>query len=321
MEAMKTETPSVSVSAATERASALPGSTPEKGGDGQDTASALFPVNSSVPPVGAFMTEDHRYYFNGQGPYPSVTTYLKILDKPAVYQWAKRTVAEFAVKQIVELQNRIGIQGPEEAAKWLASLPEYQRDTAGKLGTGVHLLADMVSRASESDAETFQVSPEVLPFLMGFKSFLSVYGAENIVSSEKMVLSRQDGYAGTFDLLMRLPECLSRTDAVPDCAVRELWLLDLKTSKGYYPEYALQLAAYANAEGIILPGDPNLYTLPPVQRAGVLHLRPDQYPDTGWRLIEYPITNRDYVAFLACVELWQWKAEGRFSKKNLKVVV
>ena len=35
-------------------------------------------------PTGAFMTDDHRYYFNGEGPRPSVTTVLEILEKHAL---------------------------------------------------------------------------------------------------------------------------------------------------------------------------------------------------------------------------------------------
>jgi hypothetical protein len=41
----------------------------------------------SLVPWGAFVTEDHRYYFNGDGPVPSVTTVLEVLDKPALSTW------------------------------------------------------------------------------------------------------------------------------------------------------------------------------------------------------------------------------------------
>jgi hypothetical protein len=145
------------------------------------------------------------------------------------------------------------------------------------------------------------VQPEARPYLEAFRSFLGRYSASAIVSSEKAVFGF--GYAGTYDLLMRIDG--------------ELWLIDIKTSKGYYPEYGLQLAAYSRARYIGLEGDPTQYPMPQVQRTGILHLRPDQYPDTGWRLVEYPVTDRDYVAFLGALELWQWKSERRFSKSIL----
>ena len=46
-------------------------------------------VKSLLPP-GAFMTADHRYYFNGEGPVPSVTTVLEVLSKPALVEWKAR---------------------------------------------------------------------------------------------------------------------------------------------------------------------------------------------------------------------------------------
>jgi hypothetical protein len=56
--------------------------------------------------------------------------------------------------------------------------------------------------------------------------------------------------------------------------------------------------------------------MPEIHKAGVLHLRPDQYPDTGWRLIEYPITyEKDYMTFLGALEVYRWRKEGRFLKR------
>ena len=101
----------------------------------------------------------------------------------------------------------------------------------------------------------------------------------------------------------------------------DLWLLDIKTSKGYYPEYGLQLAAYRWADSIILEGNPSPWPMPVIHHAGVLHLRPDQYPDTGWRLIEYPITyEKDYMSFLGALEVYRWRKEGRFLKSVLNPV-
>jgi len=136
-------------------------------------------------------------------------------------------------------------------------------------------------------------------YLDAFQGFLERYSASSIASSEKAVMSFTDGYAGTYDLLMTIDD--------------QLWLIDIKTSKGVYPEYGLQLAAYGHAEHIVLPGDPTLYEMPKVDRYGVLHLRPDKYPVEGWRLIEFAVSDRDYIAFLAALELFQWRKEGRFS--------
>ena len=247
--------------------------------------------------VGLHMTPDHRYYFGAKGPLPSVTTILGVMDKPALIPWAKRTVAEFAVESFTngDLAAHVAVG---DAGKWLASLPDYQRDAAASVGTSVHLLADMASRGDEKALEGFEIAAGTQTYLDAFRGFLTRYSASSIVSSEKAVISFTDGYAGTYDLLMVIED--------------KLWLIDIKTSKGTYPETALQLAAYGAAEHIALPGDPTLYDMPKVERYGVLHLRPDKYPVEGWRLIEYGVGERDYVAFLAARELWGWRQEGRF---------
>lgn len=269
----------------------------------------------TIPQVGAYRTQDHRYYWNGKGPYPSVTTILQVLDKPAVVQWAKRTVAEGAVNRAEEVLARTLQEPHDQVVKWLAGMPDYVKDEAGKLGTGIHLLADMVSRGADSDSEGFQPSEQEKPYLdafQGFLRFLQQQGAE-IVSSEKMVWS-VNGYAGTYDLIVRFPIDGDNTDQVKG----ELWLLDIKTSKGYYPEYALQLIAYGYADQIILEGNPDGYPMPHINRYGVLHLRPELYPDTGYRLVEYPLVEADYIAFLAALELYRWKQEGRYTKSKLR---
>ena len=56
----------------------------------------------SLIPTGAFRTDDHRYYFNGEGPLPSVTTVLEILDKPALSTWK----AQQAVRALYQLIRR-----------------------------------------------------------------------------------------------------------------------------------------------------------------------------------------------------------------------
>ena len=260
-------------------------------------------IQSAIERLGMYRTGDHRYYWNDVGPYYSVTTILDIIHKQALIPWAKRTVAEFAVETYLQgnLDSLIRTKGREAAAAYLASLPDYERNTAASLGTAVHRLADMAARGHQIDGEGFQISEQAQPYVDAFRSFLGRYSASNIVSSEKAVISFSEGYAGTYDFLLMLNG--------------ELWLVDVKTSKGLYPETGLQLAAYGNAEYIILPNDPRLYDMPHVDRYGVLHLRPDKYAQ-GWRFVEYQVTEHDYRAFLAARDLWAWRKEDRFRQTD-----
>lgn len=273
-------------------------------------------------PPGAFMTPDHRYYFNREGPAPSVTTVLDVISKPALMTYkAKETAKALMHADATVLAG----MSEDEQILWALKEGDKARDQAASLGSSVHLLADiegMGSGASRTGLEGFQVSDDTKPYLEAYRAFLDRYSASSIVSSEHMVWSA-NGYAGTYDLLMMLPSVerfYVSGEPMPDSKQpQQLWLIDIKTAKsGPYPEWGLQLAGYRWADSIILPGDPNPYPMPEIQRTGVLHLRPDLYRDTGWRLIEYPTTwEKDYVAFLAAVELHKWKSEGRFTKSQL----
>lgn len=296
------------------------------GGSPVGVASFTIPPKD-VPPstIGAYRSEDHRYWSNGIGPVPSVTTILDMLDKPAVTTWKAKETARVCIREWMTLSDILEKQGEEEAIKWAANKADEARDKAAALGSSIHLLADMEGiravdplRASEKPVEGWNVSAEEMPYLEAFRGFLARYGASAIVSSEKMVWSLS-GYAGTFDLLMLLPHEEERT-AIPGESLPpadDLWLIDVKTGKGFYPEMGLQLAAYRWADYIILENDPNLYPMPHIHRTGILHLRPDLYPDTGWRLIEYPTAEVDYVAFLSTLNTYSWKKLNRFTKSRL----
>lgn len=316
---------SAGADAASDRRSALAGVAPDE--VGQKVATAPDGVKQILP-AGAYMTSDHRYYFNGEGPVPSVTTILEVMSKPALVTWKAQEAAR-AMYQELKLADADYFRevSEEEAVKWALQQTDSRRDKAAGIGTSVHLLADLVSRseASERIVGAFQMSEQEKPYVDAFRGFLAFLEAQGgrIISSEHVVWSL-NGYAGTYDLICELPGSCRDDDGHDgeqcDCPA-ELWLIDIKTSKSYYPEYGLQLAGYRWADSIILPGDPRPYPMPEIHRTGILHLRPEQYLE-GWRLIEYPTTYwNDYLTFLGALEVWKWRKEGRFSKQNLLPVL
>ena len=242
-----------------------------------------------VPDVGLFRDVNHRYYWNGEGPYPGVTTVIRALDKPGLIQWAKRETARCAVDNYDFVAELIKRGGPKAAMDWLAGIPDFIRDTAGDLGSGVHAKAEAISRNQE-----VVVPSEQIPFIKGYRQFLEDYQPD-FISLERYVFSEK-GYGGTYDWLARM-QMRNR---------RVVVLGDTKTSKDVYPEIGLQLAALGNADWVGLPEDPKKYKLPKIDTYAVLHIRPDKYA-RGYRLIEYRVRPEDYEAFLACLQLTTWK--------------
>jgi hypothetical protein len=273
--------------------------------EGSTVLSAVSPgkgATGTMPP-GLVMSQDHRYWFNGEGPRPSVTTVLEILSKPALVTWKAQESVRAFIRNLNVFSTVVWEKGEAAAVALALKTADEQRDKAAKLGSSIHLLADMVSRPSEKAVEGFQVSDEEKPYLEAWRRFTAFLEAQDasIVSSEHAVWG--EGYAGTYDLIIR--------------EMDELWMVDIKTSKGIYPEYALQLAAYGHATGIILPNDPKLYPMPKIDHYAVLHLRPDAYPVDGYKLIEYPVTERDYFSFISALDLYEWRKEDRFNKARL----
>ena len=72
-----------------------------------------------------------------------------------------------------------------------------------------------------------------------------------------------------------------------------------------YADHRLQLAAYANAGFIARIGDPERHPLPAVTRFGIVHVT-----DGGTRLYEADVAERDWIAFRACLNLWDWQKNG-----------
>ena len=90
------------------------------------------------------------------------------------------------------------------------------------------------------------------------------------------------GYAGTFDLLVRFPN-------------GDVYVIDIKTSSGTYPDHALQLIGYALAEFV---GEDDVIdeALTTLLRSAtgmaLLHLRAD-----GWTFQRIDVTPPLFTAF------------------------
>jgi hypothetical protein len=110
---------------------------------------------------------------------------------------------------------------------------DEERDRAADFGTQAHALIEATIRG-----ERPEVPPALEPVMTSFEAWRHEAGLE-VHMAETLVYSARYRYAGTMDALAyrRGPG-----DASPT-----LVALDWKTGNGLYPEYALQVAAYARA--------------------------------------------------------------------------
>jgi hypothetical protein len=236
--------------------------------------------------VGLTRNAKHEYFLDGAGPIPSVTSILKVVDKSGpLVGWAKRITAEAAVDHRAELESWVDLGGRDGAVGLLTRAATQITEKAATTGSDIHALAEAITLGHE-----VTVTEEQAPFVDAYRAWRADFDPV-FLAAEEMVCSLEHGYAGTLDAIVEI--------------AGETWLLDYKTSKGVYPETALQLAAYGAADFIGRPADPNRYALPEIHQYGVLHIRPE-----GYELVPFDVTGA-FEAFLAAQRLASWKASEK----------
>lgn len=170
----------------------------------------------------------HHYMLDGVKADGVTTVLSNTLPKPALTAWAARTVAEFVADNQIEVTALWG-EGRDRMVNELKQTPYRERDAAANRGTEVHALAEKLVRGEE-----VEVPGELAGYVDAYVRFLDEWQPKPLLV-EAPIGNRKWNLAGTLDLVAKLPN-------------GQVALMDVKTSKGVYPEVALQLAAYANAE-------------------------------------------------------------------------
>jgi hypothetical protein len=167
---------------------------------------------------------------------PSVTTVLGILAKPALIYWAAKTAAEAA------------LDDPTLSVAQACAAIYKKRDTAGDLGSDIHRMIDR----QEYDMD--KVEGVAKGYIEAYEKFRKQI-PHKIILKEQIVYSEKHKYAGSFDALIETKD-------------KKIILVDYKTSKSVYPEYAIQLEAYRSA--ILEMGMAKR-----IDSCAILHLKPD----------------------------------------------
>ena len=242
--------------------------------------------------AGVRRTKRHAYYFNGAGPWPGVTSITRVLDAPALTNWKLGQVAQSAVEHAERLIEDREAGKTDAAVKYLTTLSTSAMDR----GSRIHGNIESILRR-----EPLEVDPRDESAVAGARAWLNQQVKDHglrPIEVEAYLIDESLGYGGTLDLIAEIDG--------------ETWLLDWKTGKSVagpdgkvYRDHRLQLAAYANAEFIAKPNDPERYRVPAIDRYGIVHVT-----DNGTRLYETTVTVRDLVAFRACLNLYQWTRDA-----------
>ncbi len=218
------------------------------------------------------------YYYLGEK-FVSVTNVLQMLAKPALITWAAKTASALVLDDPERYDTVQKAVGGLYAG----------RDDAGERGTEAHSIADHYATKiwQQKDVSvTDQVFGSINPYRPGIESFFNIMHPD-VLFSEVNVYSRKHGYAGTSDLIAEIGG--------------DVWLVDWKTSKAVYPDMALQLAAYANAEFILEEGKE--IDIPKIDKTAVVLLKADG-------TFQWTPLFGDFEVFLALRKVWDWNEKN-----------
>jgi len=202
-----------------------------------DPPAPTLPLLGEEPKLVRPDTDDLRLW--------SVTTLIGALDKPALVYWSASETAKAAVDRMAVWTSILENDGRDEAIRYLTGA-RFRRGrgerSATELGTAVHAACEykvIHGVWRQEDLGDFELRPFLTQFGAFLHDFDPQYGA-----AEVTVFNPTYGYAGTADAFIRIGA--------------QSFILDIKTSregvdgqgkpKTPYPEAALQLSAYANAE-------------------------------------------------------------------------
>jgi hypothetical protein len=184
-----------------------------------------------------------RFYHTPDGDFPSVTTILGCVGKPALINWAANTERDLVIETAANLYEDIHGTPKMNRASFVTTMglrlgkeKAHQRALAKAtaIGSQVHNLIEWTLRAKlcQEAGPSPAISPKGMWAFSVFEKWAKAVDLKPLLI-EQTVYSVTHGYAGTLDLLAEVGG--------------KLTVIDWKTGKRVYPEAHLQNAAYRHA--------------------------------------------------------------------------
>jgi len=112
--------------------------------------------------------------------------------------------------------------------------PDKIRDNAADTGTLTHYLVECNIKGEKPYLDDYSKN-DIDRAETGYLAYLEWVDKNNVeyLASEMQVISEKYRYGGTIDIIAKKD--------------KSMWLIDIKTSKGIYPNHKIQVAAYKKA--------------------------------------------------------------------------
>jgi len=235
-----------------------------------------------------FSPSGHRYkvFHKGQEIFGTkgVTTVIGILDKPQLVQWSANMTNDYWLEHLKPGADELAIKTIANKAKlaW-----REKRDSAGDVGTLIHewIEQHILFQMGKGEKPMIPINDTILQGTIKFLQWAQK-NVSKFIGTEKKVYSLKHNVAGTCDFLYINKQ-------------GEMCIGDIKTSKGIYDTFALQLAAYRymleEERKYTAPSSSEIYKHMTIVRVGK--------EDGEIEAKEIGEYSKHAVSFLACVAL------------------
>jgi hypothetical protein len=252
--------------------------------------------------------------------YPSVTTILGAIAKPALVSWSAKVEREAVSTAAADLYADLATSPPLPRSMYVLALEQRVGKekahskalaAASEIGTQAHAAVEWALKTKLAGVAAGIAPPLSDPARLAYQAFCDWARAVALTphAIEQTVFSRTHAYAGTLDLLATLDArallaLLERQGAV-DATLGD-WLrardtvtavVDFKTGRAVYPESFLQAAAYSRALAEMGHGR--------VDGALIVRL-PKTAQDPSFEVQVVPPARELFPTFLAVRALWEW---------------
>jgi hypothetical protein len=221
--------------------------------------------------------------------WPSVTTVLDIVAKPALGPWYAKEERRFFEAAMLEVLSKPGARDPEYVLTAVAEAvsgvkaADRVKQSAATIGTAVHAGIEWALRTQLGEDPGPEPSlPDAAAWAVESWKDWAKHVALEPLAIEHTVYCEVCGYAGTLDLYARV--------------AGRLTILDWKSGKAIYPEAFLQNVAYRHAAA--------RRGMTAVQ--GLIVRLPKYLDDPAWEAMLVPdsLTIED---FRSALSLWRWQ--------------
>lgn len=254
-----------------------------------------------------------RWYPIGDSEYPSVTTILAVISKPALIAWSAKVEREMVTNVSADLYQDVAETPRMSKMAWINTLQtrlgtekahKKLLEKAGDIGKQVHDLIEWTLRASlmQEPGPSPRISDKAQWAFMAWEDWRKSVNLKPIFI-EQTVWSEKNCVAGTMDLLAELSGEVKAKHWLTGETVTKTFdkvavVVDWKSGKAVYPESFLQNAAYRSFIREMGHSDP---------KDGLIVRLPKVETDPEFEVVWCPPEEESLPTFYHALKLWKWQ--------------